>query len=449
MPTAVIVFISLCGLLVVGKVVRMRVPVLQRLYLPSSVIGGLIGLAVLSVAGDRVPREVVDAMRKVPGFLINVVFATLFLGKALPNVRRIVSLAYPQLVMGQIIAWGQYVVGLGLAGFVLSRWFGVPPCFGNLIEIGFEGGHGTVGGMLESFSAAGWEEGAALGFTVATAGMVVGIVAGMAMINWAHARGIVAEVVPFAQRRRHERRGVHLRRFRPSAGLQTVMSDSVDSLAWHIAVVGVAIAIGVGILWLMKLTGWKVFDGFPLFPLCMIGGILLQSAAKWLGQDLLVDHGQMERISGASLDFLVVSAVATISVRVVADNWVALAALVVAGTIWSVFAVLWFGPRCFKEAWFERSIADFGQATGVTATGLMLLRTVDPDSRTCAAASFGYKQLLHEPIMGGGIWTALAFTLVVDIGWVKVFAFSVVMLAIWIFCAWRLSRSTAAPGTVP
>ena len=78
--------------------------------------------------------------------------------------------------------------------------------------------------------------------------------------------------------------------------------------------------------------------------------------------------------------------------------------------------------------------------------GLMLLRTVDPDSRTCAAASFGYKQLLHEPIMGGGIWTALAFTLVVDIGWFKVFAFSVVMLAVWVFCAWRLSRSTAAPA---
>ena len=74
MPTAVIVFVSLCGLLVAGKVMRMRVPILQRLYLPSSVIGGLIGLAVLSVAGDKVPREVVDAMRKVPGFLINVVF---------------------------------------------------------------------------------------------------------------------------------------------------------------------------------------------------------------------------------------------------------------------------------------------------------------------------------------------------------------------------------------
>lgn len=180
-------------------------------------------------------------------------------------------------------------------------------------------------------------------------------------------------------------------------------------------------------------------------PSSVIGGLIGLAVLSVAGDKV----PRMERISGASLDFLVVSAVATISVKVVADNWVALAALVVAGTIWSVFAVLWFGPRCFKEAWFERSIADFGQATGVTATGLMLLRTVDPDSRTCAAASFGYKQLLHEPIMGGGVCTALAFTLVVDIGWFKVFAFSVVMLAIWIFCAWRLSRSTAAPGTVP
>ena len=30
---------------------------------------------------------------------------------------------------------------------VLTPLFGVPPVFGNLIEIGFEGGHGTVGGM--------------------------------------------------------------------------------------------------------------------------------------------------------------------------------------------------------------------------------------------------------------------------------------------------------------
>ena len=441
MPTAIGVFATLCGLLVVGKLVRLRVSLLQRLYLPSSVVGGAIGLVVFSAFGDRMDPEFFGAMRRVPGFLINVVFATLFLGKVIPNIRRVVSLAFPQLVLGQIIAWGQYVVGLGLAGFVLSRLCGVPPCFGNLLEIGFEGGHGTVGGMSESFAHAGWEDGAALGFTVATAGMVIGIVVGMALVNWAHSRGIVREVVPFERRRGHERLGVHRRLKRPAAGLQTVMSDSIDSLAWHLAIVGVAIAIGAGILWLLKLTGWKVFDGFPLFPLCMIGGVLLQVFVKGVvRKDLMIDHGQMERISGAALDFLVVSAVATISVKVVAANWIPLVVIIAAGAAWSVFAVLWFGPRCLKEAWFERAIADFGQATGVTATGLLLLRTVDPDSKTCAAASFGYKQLLHEPFMGGGLWTALAFTLVLKHGWMPIFLFSCAMLAVWVACAFALSR---------
>ena len=435
MPLAVVVFIFLCGLLVAGKFVRLRIPLLQRLYLPSSVIGGAIGLAVITAFGDRIDPEITGAMRKVPGFLINVVFATLFLGTRIPSLRRVVSLAFPQLVLGQIIAWGQYVVGLGLTGFVLSKLCDVPPCFGNLIEVGFEGGHGTVGGMTESFVAEGWSDGAALGFTVATAGMVVGIVVGMALINWAHRKGIVSEVGPFDRRGVRERLGVHARRSRPAAGFQTVMSDSIDSLAWHLAIVGVSIAIGVGLLELLRLTGWKVFHAFPLFPLCMIGGILLQLAAKAVRKSLIIDHGQMERISGAALDFLVVSAVATISLKVVAAHLVPLIVLIAAGAAWSVFAVLWFGPRCMKEAWFERAIADFGQATGVTATGLMLLRTVDPDSKTCAAASFGYKQLLHEPFMGGGLWTALAFTLVVEHGWLPVFLFSCVMLAVWIACS--------------
>ena len=57
MPLAVTVFVSLCGLLVAGKFVRLRIPLLQRLYLPSSVIGGVIGLAVMTAFGDRIDPE--------------------------------------------------------------------------------------------------------------------------------------------------------------------------------------------------------------------------------------------------------------------------------------------------------------------------------------------------------------------------------------------------------
>ena len=440
---AVVVFVSLCVLLVVGKVLRVQIPLLQRLYLPSSVVGGVVGLVVLSCFGDRLPPEIRETASRCPGFLINVIFATIFLGAAVPKVKEVVNFALPQLTLGQIIAWGQYVVGLGLAGFVLTRFFNVPAAFGNLLEIGFEGGHGTVGGMSEAFVAYGWEDGIALGYTVATIGMIIGIVFGMVMIQIAHRRGIVNEVKSFRDRRPHERRGIHPPASRPSAGLQTVFSDSVDSLAWHLAIVGLAMLIGYGIHACIPLKG------FPLFPLCMIGGVILSLGAKLLRTDLLVDRAQMERISGASLDFLVVSAVATIRLEVVARNWQPMVILVVAGAVWSVWCIFFVAPKIFRTAWFERAIAEFGQATGVTATGLMLLRTVDPDNKTPAAMSFGYKQLLHEPFMGGGLWTALALTLVYRIGWMKVFWISLAMLVFWsvvAFVLYRRNRLFRKPG---
>ena len=432
--SAVVVFVSLSVLLVAGKLLRVRIPLLQRLYLPSSVIGGVVGLLILTFFGEYLPAGIKSSASKWPGFLINVIFATIFLGAVVPKFRQVVNLALPQLAMGQILAWGQYVVGLGLAGFVFTRLFDVPAAFGNLLEIGFEGGHGTVGGMAEAFTAYGWEDGIALGYTVATIGMIIGIVFGMVMIQIAHKRGVVKEVKGFKNRRIFERRGIHLRASRPSAGLQTVFSDSIDSLAWHIAVVGLAMLIGYGIHCCIPLKG------FPLFPLCMIGGVVLSVAARLMRLDLLVDRVQMERISGASLDFLVVSAVATIRLEVVARNWQPLVILVVAGAIWSVWCIFYIAPKIFHTAWFERAIAEFGQATGVTATGLMLLRTVDPDNRTPAAMSFGYKQLLHEPFMGGGLWTALALTLVYRIGWFKVFWICLAMLAFWLIVAYILYR---------
>ena len=446
--TGVVVFCALCALLVVGKAVRVNVPFLQRLYLPSSVVGGLVGLVLVSCLGNRIPAEYVAAARKVPGFLINVIFATLFLGAVTPKVRDVLRHAFPQLCIGQLIAWGQYVLGLGLAGFVFTRCFGVPAAFGNLLEMGFEGGHGTVGGMVESFKAFHWEDGVALGFTMATAGMILGIVFGMAMIQWAYRKGHVKQVVAFEDRADFERRGILPPDQRPAAGRQTEMCDSIDSLAWHLTVVGLSILVGYGMLRgfqcaeiaLFPEAKVRVFKGFPLFPLCMIGGVLLQILAHRLKCSLLVDRGQMERISGAALDFLVVAAVATIQLKVVAANWQPLVILVLAGAAWSTWVVLFVAPRVFKDAWFERAIAEFGQATGVTATGLMLLRTVDPENRTPAAMSFGYKQLLHEPFMGGGIWTALAFTLVYGIGWLNVWLISLAMLVFWCAAAFCVAR---------
>ena len=433
---AVVIFALLSILLIVGKIFRVQIPLLQKLYLPSSVVGGLIGLVVISCWPSLVPKEIVTEMRLMPGFLINVIFATLFLGVALPKMQDFAASVFSQLTLAQIVVWGQYVVGIGLCGFLLMPCFGVHEAFGNLLELGFEGGHGTVGGMSQAFRAKEWTDGIALGYTVATVGMIAGIVLGMTLVNWAYRRGLIKTVRPFSDRTVAERRGIHLRGRRPSAGQQTVAADSVDSLAWHVAIVGISVLIGWGLWHLVPLPG------FPLFPLCMIGGVILQALAKLVKVDLLIDRVQMERISGAALDFLALSAIATIELSVVVANWMPLAIMIAGGIVWTVFAVLFFGPRLFKEAWFERAIAEFGQATGVTATGLLLLRTVDPESKTPASASFAGKQLLHEPAMN--LWVALAFALIFTLGWLKVFLICVTMLTIWLIVSFVIMRRNRA-----
>lgn len=136
----------------------------------------------------------------------------------------------------------------------------------------------------------------------------------------------------------------------------------------------------------------------------------------------------MLRIQGLALDFLIVSAIATLSLEAVGDNLAAFAILAVAGIVFNVAIFLWLAPRVIGRFWFERGIGDFGQSMGVTATGLILMRVVDPEAKTPAFEAFGYKQLVFEPFFGGGLVTALAIPIIYLTG---VWPLFFVMLAVF------------------
>ena len=83
---------------------------------------------------------------------------------------------------------------------------------------------------------------------------------------------------------------------------------------------------------------------------------------------------------------------------------------------------------------------------GVTATGLLLLRTVDPDCKTEAASAFASKQLLHEPFMGGGLWTGLAIPLLALWGGWPVLGISIGVMFLWSLCLIIMQRKHATHG---
>jgi ESS family glutamate:Na+ symporter len=441
--TVITSFCGICLLVVVGKYVRVKVGILQRLYLPSSVIGGVIGLIIIQVSGSNLPLHWTAGWPRLPGLLINIVFATLFLGVSIPSLSVIWKRSGPQLAYGQIVAWGQYIVGLGLVLVVLGPIFKIPEMFGVVIPVGFEGGHGTAGGLRDTFDQLLWPEGSDFCLASATAGIISAIVVGVALINWAARKGHINNFQKTGPATQEDRSGLYAINKRPSAGVQTTSADSIDSLALHLAIIGVAVLIGYGIKlglvtieqYVPGLSEMKIFAGFPLFPLCMIGGLIVQLFLTRFAKISPIDHTLMQRLSGTALDFLVVAAISTIHLDVIAKGIIPFLIIIVGGILWNVFCVMWLARRFLPNYWFERSIAEMGQSMGVTATGLLLLRVVDPEQETDAPSAFGYKQLLHEPFMGGGIWTSTAVLLVARHGGLVVLGISVSAVILW-FAVW-------------
>ncbi len=453
-------FVGLCVLLLIGHLLRSKLKILQWLYLPSCVIAGLFGLAVLQLAphlGWNIPSAWTAGWGKLPGLLINVVFACLFLGVEIPGLGKIWERAAPQLAYGQVVAWGQYVVGIGLTMLVLSPVFGVPEMFGAMIPVGFEGGHGTAGGLKEVFENYGFAEGGDLGLASATAGMISAIVVGMILINWAVRRGHAVRKQKMVDRSEDDSIGVIPVGQRPSAGRLTVKADAIESFTLHLVFVGLAVGFGYFVKYGMDAaeqwlnadlisriqqglapandrvrTSGYILHSFPLFPLCMIGGILVQIWEQKFDRHKLMDHGLTRRIQNAALDFLVVPAIAMISIVTIQSFLWPFLIVVGAGILWNVLCVMVLARRMLPDVWFERSIAEMGQSMGVTSTGLLLLRVVDPDYETPAAGAFAYKQILHEPFMGGGLWTSAAIPLLVLWGGWPVFGIACGAVAFWL-----------------
>lgn len=452
-------FLVLGVFLLLGKWIRVMSPSLQKLFIPSSLIGGFLALflgpEVLgttvswtgyydpSLSNGIFPQEMVDVWRTLPGLFINILFATLFLGKKIPGIRDMWSIAGPQVAHGQTIAWGQYVFGILVTIVVLSPVFGIDPMAGVLIEISFEGGQGTAAGMSMTFEELGFAEAGDLALGLATVGILFGVVMGILILNYGVRTGKTKVLQSTSQIALDEKKQTGIIDFdaRESAGKITTRPESIEPLSLHFAYVGVAIGIGYIILQLLiqleeitwgKITGIHLLTYIPLFPLAMIGGIILQMFLDRFDVYQTLDRNLMMRIQGLSLDILITSAIATLSLTVIGNNLMPFIILAFVGIIWNLVGFMFLGPRMMPSYWFERSIGNFGQSMGMTASGLLLMRIADPDNRSPALEGFGYKQLLFEPIVGGGVFTAASVPLIFYFGPMPMLILTSIIMLFWL-----------------
>ena len=394
-------------ILAVGRAIGTRLQL--RLWgIPEALLAGLLGL-LLAPGGPLplLPAEVLQLWADLPLVLLTLVFGSLLLGKPLPKLEGLWRPVSGQVSLALVLAFGQYVVA-GLAVLlVLQPWLGVSPIMACLIEVAYEGGHGSAAAMGPSYAALGFPGGQALGLAMATVGLLSSTLVGGLVVVLARKRGwLLADRCAPAS---------------PPTGAEAPVpsppgpAPGAATWAVNLALAGVAVLVGVGLLaalrWLTAGLGdgvALVVDSLPVFPLAIVGSLLVRLALERSGQAHWASAPVQSQIGTLSADLLITAATAGLDLGLLRADWLPLTVLALSGLAWNLGVTLLLAPRVLPADWFERAVIEFGQATGVAASGLLLLRMADPDDRSDALPAFSIKQLLLQPFLAGGVITVVA-----------------------------------------
>ena len=398
-------------ILVAGRSIGRRLNL--RLWgVPEALVAGILGLLVApSGPLPLLPQHLMELWGELPLVLLTLVFGSLMLGKPLPKLGGLWRPVCGQVSLALVLAFGQYVVG-GLAVLlVLQPWLGVSPVMACLIEVAYEGGHGSAAAMGPSYAALGFPGGQDLGLAMATVGLLSSTLVGGVVVVIGRQRGwLLAQA-------REEADSNAVPRALAGVGDSGLPPNHPAWAAWavNLAMVGIAVLIGVVLLQLLHrgtdaIGGGvaEVGNALPVFPLAIIGSLLVRWWLERSGLSHWASTPIQNEIGTLSADLLITSATACLNLALLAADWLPLTVLALSGLSWNLGITLLLAPRLLPPDWFERAVLEFGQATGVAASGLLLLRMADPDDHSQALPAFSLKQLFLQPFLAGGVVTVVA-----------------------------------------
>lgn len=377
-------------LLIIGNVLRNRLKVLQALLLPAPITAGLLGL----ILGQEVLGVIhwSDQVGTYTTLLIAVVFASMAysmnLGGSVASGARNMWGYSTAMFMGQ---WGIFIL-LGL--YFFAPFFGTEPWFGMMLPVGFVGGFGTAAAVGSALEDIGIAEASSIGFTSATVGTLVAIVGGVIVANWGIRKGKATELrgtLPEDLRTGY----IATESDRPSIGRATTNPSSIEPLALHAGFILITVLIAYMVnTWIKGM--WSNVS-IPLFAMAFVIGLIGRGFLVALKRPNYLDSETITTVSGAATDFMIAFGIASIVPAALAGYWQALLIMFVLGTIFCVVWMLWAGPLFFGENWLERGVFGWGWATAAVATGIALLKMVDPKLKSGTLNEYGVAYVGFAP----------------------------------------------------
>ncbi len=409
---SLLVFGFLSVLLLVGIAIRAKVSFVQKFLFPSCLIGGIIGIIVINLSpagifaeGGLIPVAT-DQLETFAFHFFSLSFVSIGLtpddnsdGTKQSKGRFFKGAFWMALTQGitfplQAIIGGLVVLLFGLFGFNLFQTFGF------LAPLGFNEGPGQALSFGKVWEGVGFEHATTVGLTFAAVGFLCAFFIGVPLANWGVRKGLTKsggqqlsdEVVKgiFPPEKSGE-----------SVGNLRLHSSNVDSLAFQAAMVGFVYLITYFIVSLFgKIIGGdsaKMAWGFFFFFGLGIS-VLVRWLMKRMGIGHMLDAGIQKRITGWSVDFLIVSTIPAIQLMVVWKFVLPIALISTVNAMLTTLVVLYLGRRLLSEN-MERIVSIFGVVTGTASCGLLLLRIIDPDFKTSVVFELAIMNLLVLPIL--------------------------------------------------
>lgn len=397
----------LCLLLAAATLARLRLGILQRSLIPNSIVAGLLGFA---LNGEMLGLLPVDPGRY--GTYVYHLLAVAFVAIGLQGAGG-GRAGRGALFVGFALSFGYALQALLGVGIALALMYTVVPdlfpTYGFMLLLGFGQGPGQAYALGHAWEAAGFRDGGSVGLTFAALGYLWACFVGVWLVRRAMhragggasgpaddavARGVIDDPAR-----------------RPAAGAMSTAPEAVDGLAFHVALVGCV----YGATHLLLLGAEALLRGFApespavsqaivtLWGLHFIFAALMAMAARAVLVRCrlahLVDAGLMNRVAGTAVDFMVVAALASISLAVVLAHWLPIVLITVPGGLATAWFVCRFVARHAPGHRVENLATIYGTLTGTLATGLGLARICDPHFRTPAA---------QDLVLGCGIATPLS-----------------------------------------
>ncbi|MCH5336631.1 MAG: hypothetical protein J1D99_04340 [Campylobacter sp.] len=431
--------------LLLGFFLRAKIKIFGQLFLPASVIGGFV-LLILGPNGLnflKIPDEWMKIYALLPGILLVPVVASVPLGlnlnSGLKSSKNVLPFAFIMLA----VAMMQFAIGFSTQ-FIFNH-YDFYETFGWELGIGFVGGHGTaglLGSMLKQANLPYWELAQGVGVTMATFGLIGGILLGMVLINIASRKKYTQILNQPADIPNDIKIGYTKDiEAQPSFGRQTTLSASLDSLAFHLAIILGVCAGAYFILNFIKEHSIPILNQISIWAYAIVIMFGVWGFMVKFKLDFLVDDKIKSRIAGTLTEFAVIAAIASLPIKTIIAYLNPILFMVIIGFITTTLVLVFMCKFLLNEYWFEHMIAGFGACTGVFLTGILLLRICDPNFKSPVMANYSLSYTILSVVYFVFLQLILSTILTKSLFWgfmLCVFSFAAFLILALVFAKFKI-----------